>query len=510
LGQGPSDLTFYAGKGDGTFQPPLTTSLPSGPAALVAGDFNGDGKLDLAVLFSTQSFASADAVNIYLGNGDGSFRPGASYPIGPNASWMLAGDLNNDGELDLVITNAGPESQTGNVSTLLGKGDSTFVPGPEIPLNVSIAGDYGPSTMSLADFNQDGKLDLAVTLADSNNLGAGFAVLLGKGDGTFRTPLVNSLSTNSLAAADLNGDGIPDLMVMALVNSSSPLDIHYLLGNGDGSFQPAVDLGVEPGSGLEGTPLLMADVNRDGKTDLVSAKLPLGFFSLINLTAGPPPFRVVSSASFALGPVAPDAFVSAFGSGLPTSLAGVSIQVTDSAGVSRSATPIYTSATQLNFLLAAGTSTGVATISVTWPANATPLVSQVEIVPTAPELFTENTAGRAAAYAVLSDADGNQSYQPAFTVENGTVVAAPIHLGASTDQVYLSLFGTGFDNAAAGSVSVTVAGQNAPVSYSGPQGLAGLDQVNVLLPHQLAGTGVAPVVLSAGGRVANTVYITIQ
>jgi hypothetical protein len=102
------------------------------------------------------------------------------------------------------------------------------------------------------------------------------------------------------------------------------------------------------------------------------------------------------------------------------------------------------------------------------------------------------------------------SYEPVFTVQNGTAIATPIDLGTSTDQVYLSLFGTGFDSAGTGSVTVTVAGQTLPVTCSGPQGLAGLDQVNVLLPHALAGSGSSPVVLSASGSVANTVYITIR
>lgn len=139
-----------------------------------------------------------------------------------------------------------------------------------------------------------------------------------------------------------------------------------------------------------------------------------------------------------------------------------------------------------------------------------PLVAQVQIVPVAPGLFSENAAGIAAAYAVLVDAQGNQSYKPVFAVQNGTVVATPIDLGASVDQVYVVLFGTGFDTPTPGRVNVTVAGQNVPVSYSGPQGVAGLDQVNVLLPRGLAGSGDSPVVLSVAGAIANTVRITIQ
>ncbi len=491
-------LTFFAGKGDGTFQPPLTTSLPPGSAGLAGGDFNGDGKLDVAVLFSTQSQGPTDEVIIYLGNGDGSFSQSESYPTGTAANWMLAGDLNNDGTPDLVITNAGSQTQIGNVSTLLGKGDGTFAAGTQLSLAVRNAEGY-PGSMTLADFNQDGKLDLALTT------NPGFAILLGKGDGTFQAPLANSLPAASIAAADLTGDGIPDLWVTTEEGfTNCPAGLCYLLGNGDGSFQFPVSVNAPAGPAL-----LITDANRDGRADLVSEALPLGFFSLLNLTPGAP-FQVISSASYALGPVAANSFVSAFGTNLPASTAGLSILVTDSVGVSRPATPLYTSPTQINFVMPAGTSTGVATVSIASPLNMTPLAAHVEITPIAAGLFTENVAGLAAAYAVLVDAQGNQSFQPVFGVQNGTVVATPISLGAFTDRVYLSLFGTGFDTAAKGSVNVTVAGQTAPVTYSGPQGLAGLDQMNVLLPHGLAGSGDSPVVLSTPGSFANTVHVTIK
>ena len=499
----PGALTFFAGKGDGTFQAPLKTTLPPGPAALVAGDFNGDGKLDLAVLFSTESSGTSDAVTIFFGNGDGSFHQGASYPAPDAASWLLAGDLNNDGKPDLVV------SGSASVSTLVGKGDGTFVDGAHVSLAVTPAGDAGSSTMALADFNRDGKLDLAVAQTAPSGT-AGFAILLGKGDGTFQKPLIDSLGVNSLAAADLNRDGTPDLMAVVQLPNGGGFRFYCLVGNGDGSFQPPVDLNLYPADSLEGAPMILTDLNRDGAPDLVSPALPEGFFSLMNLTSGPPPFQMVSSASFTLGPLAANSFVSAFGAGLPSSLAGLSIEVTDSAHVSRSATPIFASATQVNFVMPAGASTGVATVSMMSPASATPLTAQVEIVPMAPGLFTENPAGLAAAYAIRVDAHGNQSYLPVFNVQNGSVVATPIDLGPATDQVYLILFGTGFDAALLDTVSVTIAGQAAQATYAGPQALTGLDQVNVLLPHQLAGSGNSPVELSIAGSKANTVHIAIQ
>jgi uncharacterized protein (TIGR03437 family) len=499
--------SFFAGRGDGTFQPPLSTPLQGSPAAIVSGDFNGDGKLDLAILFTIENAGTSDQVIIYLGNGDGSFRQGATYPTGPTANWMLAGDLNNDGKLDLVVTNIGTvssatgmQTQIGNVSTFLGNGDGTFSIGTRMPISVWNSEGY-PGSMALADFNQDGKLDLALTIGANSVLG-GFAVLLGNGDGTFRTPVVTALPTNYLAAADVNGDGIPDMVTIAQVNNVTPQGLYYMIGNGDGSFQPQVSLGVPSYQTL-----VVADLNRDGRPDAVSAALPSGFVSVLNLTSGPPAFKVVSSASFALGPVAANSFVSAVGTGLPASLDNLAIAVTDVNGVSHAAPVFYASTTQINFLIPPGTAAGVATVTIT--SSGSPLIAQVEIVSTAPGLFTENTSGLAAAYAIRVDTQGNQSFEAVFTSSNGVVTPTPISLGAPSDQVYLILFGTGFDSS--GNTSVTVGGQSAPIVFADPQGSTpGLDQVNILLPHALAGSGTVPVVFTACGIAANTVHVVIQ
>ena len=276
----PGILAFYAGKGDGTFQPPVTLSLPRGPVTLAAGDFNGDGKLDLAVLFSALNGGASDTVILYVGNGDGSFRQGASYPVGPNAYWLIAGDLNHDGKLDLVVSNSGTDLRAGNVSTLLGKGDGTFVAGGQAgPLSVSFNG-TSSSTMTLADFNQDGNLDLAVIVSDGNSPGVGFAVLFGKGDGTFQAPIVNAIpAVTGIAAIDLNGHGIADLMISASPahGQQTPIGLGYLPGNGDGTFQAEVPLNAPSGGSL-----VIADLNGDGTPDVLG--LDLEFFAMLNLT----------------------------------------------------------------------------------------------------------------------------------------------------------------------------------------------------------------------------------
>ncbi len=256
--------------------------------------------------------------------------------------------------------------------------------------------------------------------------------------------------------------------------------------------------------------MLMVDLNRDGQPDLLSTSLPFGFFSLLNVSTLSPSFQVVSSASFALGPVAPNSFVTVFGAGLPTSREGASVVVADSAGEMRAGTILFSSPTQLNFFMPEGVSAGTAVVDIRVAINGPRVVGNVEIAPIAPGLFTENAAGLAAAYAVRVDAMGNQSFEPIFSVQNGQVVATPIDLSSSTDQVFLCLFGTGFDATTANATTAAVAGQSAQVTYAGPQGEAGLDQVNVLLPRSLAGSGDSLVVLTVNGSVANAVHVTIQ
>lgn len=166
--------------------------LPGGTAAV--GDFDADGRLDLAI----------DGANILLGNGDGSFTQGATAPAGGVAT--VAADFNGDGKLDLALAQAG----TNTVTVLLGNGDGTFAiaPGPPAPIGSQ------PDAMIAGDFNNDGKLDLAI----ANYADGTLTILLGNGDGTFTEPAGSPLMVGqyptSIAAADFNGDGKLDLAVV--------------------------------------------------------------------------------------------------------------------------------------------------------------------------------------------------------------------------------------------------------------------------------------------------------
>jgi uncharacterized protein (TIGR03437 family) len=190
---------------------------------------------------------------------------------------------------------------------------------------------------------------------------------------------------------------------------------------------------------------------------------------------------IVSSAN-GVGQAAPSSLVTAYGSNLASS-----VSLTDSAGVVYPATLLYVSETQINFEIPAGVSIGAAVVTIGAQTAA------VQIATAAPGLFTLNSAGLAAAYVVRVGPGNAQTVEATFAAQGGSYAAVPVNLTPSTDQFYLILFGTGIRGAGS-NVTVAVNGINAPVAYSGPQGtISGLDQVNVLLPQQLAGSGIVNV-----------------
>jgi uncharacterized protein (TIGR03437 family) len=220
---------------------------------------------------------------------------------------------------------------------------------------------------------------------------------------------------------------------------------------------------------------------------------------LIQIAAPPtPPLTIVSSANPASG-TAPASLATAYASNL-----AASVSLTDSSGVVSAATLLYTSESQINFEIPAGISIGAATVAIGAQTAA------VQITTVAPGLFTLNSAGLAAAYGVRVGPGNVQTIEAIFTTRNGSYVALPIDLSQPADQFYLILYGTGIRGAGS-NVTVAVNGINAPVTYAGPQGTSyGLDQINVLLPPQLAGSGTASVVLTAISSIANVVSIAIQ
>jgi len=149
-------------------------------------------------------------------------------------------------------------------------------------------------------------------------------------------------------------------------------------------------------------------------------------------------------------------------------------------------------------------------VTVTAPGSSQ-TTSNVAIAPVAPALFTVNGNGLAAAYAVRVSATGTQTVEPAYAVNaQGSFSAAPINMGSATDKVYLAIYATGVQAAGMANVTVTVNGVATQVLYAGNAGYSGVDQINVLLPASLAGSGTVALQVTASGIAANTVQIAVQ
>jgi hypothetical protein len=270
VNSGDNTVSVLLGNSNGTFQsqaiqPRVTYAVGANPDAIVAGDFTGNGRLDLAV-----ANAKGDTVSVLLGNGDGTFQNQGTYAVGSDPDAIVAGDFNGDGHLDLAVANAGD----GTVSVLLGNGDGTFQP------QVTYAVGSDPDAMVAGDFTGDGRLDLAVANSGDDTV----SVLLGDGDGTFRPQVTYAVGTapDAMVAGDFTGDGH---LAVAVANSNCctvsaggayggggtvPLGsgtVSVLLGNGDGTFQPQVTYAV----GTVPDAIVAGDFAGDGHLDLAVA-----------------------------------------------------------------------------------------------------------------------------------------------------------------------------------------------------------------------------------------------
>jgi Bacterial Ig-like domain (group 3)/FG-GAP-like repeat/FG-GAP repeat len=257
--------------------PNIFNSGGNGPNSVAVADVNGDTIPDLVVAnWCTDGTCTASSVAVLLGNGDGTFQPAVVYASGGLiADSVAVAQLRGAGQpLDIVVANCGANSNTcagasGNVAVLLGNGDGTFK--AAVPYNLS-GGGFGSTAVAVADLNGDSKLDLVVAAGCTG--GGCVGVLLGNGDGTFQTELTpngsGGVTALSVAVADVNGDSKPDVVVAneCTDNTCTSSTVGVLLGNGDGTFQAvaAYDSG-----GLFADSIVIDDVNGDGKTDLIVA-----------------------------------------------------------------------------------------------------------------------------------------------------------------------------------------------------------------------------------------------
>jgi uncharacterized protein (TIGR03437 family) len=237
------NISILLGNGDGTFQSPVNYAVGGTPLAVAVGDFNGDGKSDLVVVNQ-----GGYDVSVLLGVGNGTFQSEVTYRTGGSPDSVVVGDFNGDGNEDLAVAN----TTANNVSILLGNGDGTF------QASVNYGAGQSPLFLAAGDFNGDGVTDLAVANRDTESV----SVLLGKGDGTLTpaVPFAVGSFPVSVAVGDFNDDGKQDL---AVANFDSN-QVSVLLGKGDGTFQGAVNYPVGSGS----LSVVVGDFNGDGLADL--------------------------------------------------------------------------------------------------------------------------------------------------------------------------------------------------------------------------------------------------
>ncbi|MBZ5535728.1 MAG: FG-GAP-like repeat-containing protein, partial [Acidobacteriia bacterium] len=249
-GLGGGEVMILLGNGDGTFQTGASYAMQGFLGPIAVGDFNNDGKADLAIGHSMPF-----GVAVLLGNGDGTFQPPVDFLTdnSPHVHPIFAvqvGDFNLDGGADLAITAA--RGSFGGVTVLLGRGDGTFQGTASYPLGAT------PYALAVGDFSGDGKADLAAADFQSENV----SIFLSKGNGTFQDPANYPVGSgpHSITVGDFNGDGRLDL---AVVDTGSN-NVSILLGNGDGTFQAPVNYPAGAGPNT----VVVGDFNSDGVLDL--------------------------------------------------------------------------------------------------------------------------------------------------------------------------------------------------------------------------------------------------
>jgi len=258
LEEGTNAFSVLLGNGDGTFQSPITTATGGTLELLAAADLDGDGHADVVGVYGAVLY-------VFIGNGDGTFKSGVPYNLGtasPVTGTLSFADFNGDGKKDIALNiYASPQQE---VVVLLGNGDGTFQ-APKTSTGVPPT----PACTVVGDFNGDGKLDLVSTLSNASSV----YLQLGNGDGTFQPATAAFSNSGQFAAADLRGDGKLDLIFANIfsTNQRTEPSSQIYLGNGDGTFsQPSSYVSNFPAGTPDGS-LVIADFNSDGKLDIASS-----------------------------------------------------------------------------------------------------------------------------------------------------------------------------------------------------------------------------------------------
>ncbi len=409
------------------------------------------------------------------------------------------------------------EAQTGIVSTVYGDGNTQTLSGP-----TGIAFD-GSGRLHIADTRNNRIIRQVAAGGGAFSVIADSAININRPrdltvDNTGKIFITNA-GTHQILDLEAAGAGLGRTSVVAGTGSAG------FSGDEGAGAQARLNL-PNPGTATNDVQVT-ANIITLSNGDMIFADTVNNRIRHLKLRSSTPPIASVSAASFAGTELAGESIVAAFGDKLstgvqtatsiplPTTLAGTSVKIRDSLGAERSAPLFFAAPSQINLQIPAGTVNGPATIIVT-SGDSTVSTGTMNITTIAPGLFTANASGQdvAAAVALRLKSDGTQIYEPVARFDSGQnkFVPAPIDLGASSDQMFLILYGTGFRyRSSLTAVTATVGGTSVEMLYAGPvDGFVGLDQSNIRIPRTLAGRGVVDVILTVDGRPANAVTIQIK
>ena len=486
------------------------------PSAIKAVDLNADGFPDLVVTNSGSHTAS-----ILINNRFGQFLPTRTMPTGLDPHAIATSDFNGDSFIDIAISNR----SSAGITLLLNDGAGGFTSSL-----IGIAAN--PGVLQAADVNGDGKPDLIIAQVNANFL----TVLISNGNGTFGTrmniPMPGRIT--DFALLDINQDGKIDLAITMnnVPSNQSPTPqnrVAVYAGDGTGKF----NFGAET---IASQPVNLAvnDFNGDGIPDLsVAGQYGVQtFLSICNSPANPLNLTAVNAASYLGFDVAPEGIVAAFGSELspltitattiplPLTLGGSVTKIKDSKGVERTAPLFFVSPGQVNFQVPAGTEYGIATITIN---NGEGKIASGEVIITAikPAIFTANSDGSgiiaANALRVLNKTKV-QIYEPLVRYDDTIkrFVGVPVLLPSfaeTSDALYLILYGTGIRaRSAQEQVRVFVGGVAFNIDYAGAHCcFVGVDQINVrIYDNNSIPRGEVDVRLEVDGKLSNIGKVVLE
>ncbi|MGH9803266.1 MAG: FG-GAP-like repeat-containing protein, partial [Blastocatellia bacterium] len=540
-----SSLTVSLSNSSGSsvaFGSPITFAV--GGIFLGLADVNSDGVPDLV-----RSTGNQFTLLVYPGDGFGSFGAPVTSAVNGFVSNSDFGDFNGDGKLDIAISASVPTSQGDRVgpAVLYGDGKGRF--GSQVTVSQSFFG----STLKIAvrDLNSDAKPDIVI-------FSSGVVLAsLGGNDGKpgpitelFRPLQLETVSEQLIGNFDATGK--PGIANINFTIGTVQIYAHNCAADGLAIYGRVKERAIPRGIGgvtikLSGAKAATVVTDNGGNYQFsglqrgaytVTPERPstdiLPFSASFNLTAdvimnfdGARRAMAISAASYQGETIAPNSIAALFGfemtsrtaianqQPLPQSLGGVTVTLQNNTVGARTAQLFFVSPNQINFLVPADLPPGISTVQIFSPGIHTEpfTTGLVQIERISPGLFAADASGRGLAAAVVLRvrANGSQVYEPVarFDTTQNKFVAVPIDVSNAAEQVFLVAFGTGISGRSSTSNFVTKIGGEAieTVFVGGQEGFVGLDQINWRLPRNLTGRGNVDVVLTVDGKIANTVQV---